>query len=227
VAIALLASAAACGSSGEIPHTSDNSQLSPDQLVRKSAAAVYSAFSVHVVSRKPTPAGEETIDARMNQYSGSATIRFHDQVIRLRIVNRDEYYLQGNDAFWASKAPAGRLRETLRNAHGSWFHASDGHPIYADLFEAVQFENVVYAFGQVPTGADYEQSPSKQVHGVAAVSATDPRDNGGTIFVPEKGSALPLRAVLANGAVFDFYDWNAHLAIAPPPANKVLELPAS
>jgi len=223
VALAGLATLTACGSSSGASATPTASpsptgtpngvqNLSADQILKRTKAAVGAATSVHATGNLPSSGAAITLDMQLaSNGDAQGSLTNNGQSVQL-VSTGGTVYLSADLSFWTAQAPA-----VAAQLAGKWVAVPTGAKSFGNVTDYTSF------LGQLltPQGT-ITKGDQTTVDGMPAITLVDSK-NQGQLLVALQGDPLPLKVIGGDGSELALTDWNADFTVTAPPASEVVD----
>lgn len=206
--------------------TSALAGLNADQVLAKAKAAATSAKSVHVVGQIVQSSGKTTFDLKLSDQPGATgTIELAGSRVEIVRIGGDVYFKA--DQKTLASGLGGSSAELARLVAGRYIKGPLTDPRLTGFTQLTSLKD--FTANVLDPSGSISRVDGKIVDGVATVGLrNDNKQNGGTLYVADEGEPFPLLiealSSRSDTGNLRMKEWNAELAISPPPADQVIDL---
>lgn len=194
--------------------------MSAKQVVEKSKQALESATSVRFKAKGTTGGQQVAFDVQVAQGKGAVgTIDLGNEQLKLIQIG-ETAYLGGNAALLGGFTGG-------QSAVGKWFKAPIDSPGLGDFLEITDLSKSMDTL--LKTDGELSMGTPKVVNGQQTVAVVAKGSNGGTLYVAAEGEPYPLLIesdpTAKDTGTVTYTEYNKPVALTPPPAKDVIEIP--
>lgn len=207
--------------------TSPLQGLSADQVLAKAKQAALAATSVHAAGAGTSGGDELQIDLRLKAgEGGSGTIGVDGATFEIVVKGQDLYFKTGEEFFKSTLGDA-YTPDVAKLIVGKFLKGSVTDPRFSNFADLTDL-NAFMKNTLKPEGA-ISRANGKPVGGVPTVALNDDAKDGGTLYIADDGTNLPLAIEpnagdSGNSGSITFSEWNVAVSITPPPDNQVVDI---
>jgi hypothetical protein len=241
VAVAALAAAAGCGSTG----TNGVAKKGAGSIVATAEDAVLNASSVHIQGQFTSGNQPVALDLRLEKDKGaSGTVTIGSEVIELLRVGPD-VYVKGDEAFYRSvlsrlgdpASPAPATSPSIAGTPTAGQSSSDNSIAVTAM--QINYLHIGPSDAQYQTFAsltDPRQLLAQIMQGIGALGKDGQKDIRGTksivlsgskdtrVYVAIDGQPYLERVLPPGGGTLDFMDYGTPVTLNPPPPGQVVDI---
>lgn len=217
---------AATTSTTSTASTSALAGLTADQVLSKAKAAAASATSVHVVGQIAQSSGPTAFDLTLTDQPGATgTIELGGGKVEIVRVGGDVYFKADEKTLASGLGGSGA--ELAKLVAGRYIKGPLTDPRLTGFTQLTSLKD--FTASVLDPSGSISLVDGKTVDGTATVGLrNDDKDNGGTLYVADDDEPFPLLIEALAGrsdtGSLRMKEWNADVAITPPPADQVIDL---
>ena len=217
---------AATTSTTSTTSTSALAGLSADEVLSKAKAAATTATSVHVVGQIAQSSGPTAFDLTLTDQPGATgTIALGGGKVEIVRVGGDVYFKADEKTLASGLGGSGA--ELAKLVAGRYIKGPLTDPRLTGFTQLTSLKD--FTASVLDPSGSIALVDGKTVDGTATVGLrNDDKDNGGTLYVADEEKPFPLLIEALAGrsdtGSLRMKEWNADVAITPPPADQVIDL---
>jgi hypothetical protein len=192
--------------------------LSTDQILAKSKAALQAADSVRIAGSGGSGGEKIKLDIKYAKDTSQGTITVSGQPVEIRRIGGTAY-IKGSEKFLGAQVPA----EAAKLLTGKWLKVPVTDSRFGDLTQLFDLSKA--ADGILTPDGTVTKGEAGTIDGKPAIALKSGKD-GGALWIATTGQPYPLQIVSTgtDSGKIDFTDYGATVAVEAPPAAQVVDV---
>ena len=201
--------------------------LSADEVLAKARDAARAATSVHAAGAGTSDGDALRIDLRLKAGDGgTGTIGVGGVTLEI-VVKGQDLYFKADEDFFKNALGAAYTAQVAQLIDGKFLKGAISDPRFGDFANFADMRAFMESTLK-PDGA-ITRVDGKPIGGIPTVGLNDKAADGGTMYVADDGTNLPLALEPGSSGggtsgSITFSEWNATFDITPPPDDQVVDI---